>query len=142
MHAGRRIREGEQADAGGDKPRPGGERHARERHAFGAQVESGGDEIQRAEQLADAEERNGRPPRDFVPWLRRGRHPADGAKRGVGGPAGERRAVGDEESGHENEEGDESGPERHHVEAREGHVFRADLEWEENNFRSRRRERW
>ena len=48
-------------------------------------------------------------------------------QRRIRGPAGDWRAVGHEERCDQDEESDEGGPEGHHVEAREGHVFRADL---------------
>src|SRR6266481_6231053 len=48
----------QKTEDGGDKPRPAGERHAHQCHAFGAHVESGGDEVQRAHQRAEAEESN------------------------------------------------------------------------------------
>ena len=38
-----------------------------ERHALGAEVERGGDEVERAEQLADAEDRDGERPRGSGP---------------------------------------------------------------------------
>ena len=56
---------------------------------------------------------------------------ADGAERRVGRPAGNRRTVGDEKCSHHEEEGDKGGPEGHHVETREGHVLRADLDGQE-----------
>src|SRR5882762_10761832 len=48
-------RERDEPDDGGDEPRPRSEGEPRERHASGPQVERRGDEVERAEQLRDAE---------------------------------------------------------------------------------------
>ena len=50
--------EREQAQDSRDEPRPAGQRHAHHGHAFGAHVQRCGDEIQRAHQRADAEDRD------------------------------------------------------------------------------------
>ena len=53
------------------------------------------------------------------------------AQRRVAGPAVQRRAAGDEERGEHDHERDERGPERKHVQDRERHVLRADLDRQE-----------
>ena len=52
---------------------------------------------------------------------------ANGAERRVSGPSGNRGSIGNKKCQNEDEEADERGPERHHVEPRKRHVFRADL---------------
>ena len=48
-------RERQQTNAGSDEPGPGAQRHAHQCHASRAQVERSRDEVQRSEQLPDAE---------------------------------------------------------------------------------------
>ncbi len=55
---------------------------------------------------------------------------ADRAERGIRGPAGNRRAIRNEERKNEDDEGGQRGPEGHHVEARKRHILRADLDGE------------
>jgi len=120
--------EGQQRDAGSDEPGPGADGHAHEGHTLGAEVDGGGNEIQGAEERAGAEDGDGDGPEVLSPGEAGTRVAADGAKRGVGGPAGDGRAIGNEEGEHEDEEGQEGGPEGHHVETRKGHIFGADLD--------------
>ena len=76
---------------------------------------------------ADAEGSDRDDPERLPPSLPRTSVLAHRAQRCVGGPAGKRRPFGHEESRDQDDKCHERHPERHHVEAREGHVFRADL---------------
>ncbi len=127
MQAGSSTENAMQPDDRGDEPRPGRERHPRERHPLGAQVQGRRDEVERAQQLTDTEDRDRYRPQRLPHALSRAGVLADGAERGIGGPPRERRPVRHEEGGDQHQEGHEGHPERHHVEAGEGHVLGADL---------------
>ena len=120
--------ESQQRDARSDEPCPADDGHARQRHALSPQIQGCGDEVQRAQQRGDAEDKDRQIPTGFAQVPRQDRNlcPPRSAEhkrssRRVG-------AVGNKERRHQNAEGDERRPERHHVEAREGHVFRANLD--------------
>src|SRR5260370_17874112 len=49
---------GQQAQDGGDEPRPAGQRHAPHAHALGAHVERSSNEVESAHERPDAENRN------------------------------------------------------------------------------------
>src|SRR5208283_3460105 len=49
---------GQQAQDGGDEPRPAGQRHTPHAHTFGAHVERSGNEVESAHERRDAENRD------------------------------------------------------------------------------------
>src|SRR5258706_5177844 len=128
---GKQHGECEQADAGRDEPGPSAYRHAHQGHALGTQVKRGGNEIERTEQLSDAEEPNGNGPQILSPAKSGTRVTPNGAERSIGGPSGDRGAVWNEEREYEDNKSGRGGPEGHHVETRKGHVFGADLDRQE-----------
>ncbi len=143
QNAGRhQHRKRRQTDAGGNEPGPDGERQAHQAHAFAAHVERGGDEVQRAQQLADAEDGDGNRPQDLAGSLSGTCDRTQRAQRSVSRPTGERRPLGHEERRHGNDERDKRHPERHHVDVRETACLRRPPGWAESNCRSPQRERW
>ena len=137
-HQHRKRRE---SHAGRDEPRPRGERQAHQAHAFHPQIESRGDEIQRAEQLAYAKDGDGSCPKNFAHALARTRNRTNCAQRRVLRPPGKSGSVANEKRGHHHQKSDEGDPERHHVEARERHVFRPNLNGQEEIAEGRERRR-
>ena len=128
---GHENRERGQAHDGSDEPSPGAERKPHQRHAFTPHVERSGDEVQRAKQLADTENSNRSRPQNHAKTLSRATDRTHSAQRSILRPTTESGTVGDEECGDHHQEGDERNPERHHVEVRKGHVFRASLNGQE-----------
>src|SRR5580658_11023238 len=64
-----------QAHARGYEPCPGAQWQTHEAHAFDAEIEGGGDEVQGAQQLADTKQCNGSCPKDdtrTLAWTRNG----------------------------------------------------------------------
>ena len=118
--------EGQQSQNRGDEPRPYRERHAHHGHALGPQVERGGDEVQRAHKRGHAENRDARDP-EIGTELLAGPGVVQGAQWSVARPAVQRSPTGHEERRDDNDEADEGRPERQHVQDRERHVGRADL---------------
>src|SRR5258708_32279742 len=114
----------QQAQDGGDEPRPAGQRHAHHAHALGAHVESGGNEVESAHERRDAENRDAGDPEVRAQTLTR----SGGLKRTqrrVPGPAMKRRST-DYKKGCEHYNiGDERRPKRKHVQDGEGHIRRA-----------------
>ncbi len=98
---------------------------------FGAQIKRGGDEVERSKKRSNAKYKNGKSPKRLTQTFAGAGVGADGAQRSIGRPTGKRRPIGHEESRDQNAKGHERGPERHHVETREGHVFGADLNRQE-----------
>ena len=76
------------------------QRQAHQAHALAAHVERGGDEVQRAQQLSDAEDTDGNRPQHLAGSLSRTGHRTQRAQRSVSRPAGERRSLGNEEGRH------------------------------------------
>src|SRR5678815_1797001 len=104
---------------GGDQPGPHEQRHAHQRHAGRAHVEDGGDDVDRAQDRAHAEDVHGEDGEVHADALLHG-------ERGVERPAAARRAAGHEVGEDQQRGGERQQPERPVVEAREGHVGRAD----------------
>ena len=97
---GHQHRKRRQTNAGGDEPGPDGERQAHQAHALAAHVERRGDEVQRTQQLAYAEDGDGHRPQDFAGSLPGTGDRTQRAQRSVSRPAGERRPLGHEERRH------------------------------------------
>src|SRR5438093_746505 len=110
-------RERDEPDDGGDEPRPRREGEARERHASGPQVERRGDEVERAEQLRDAEYPDRDRPQRLPHALPRAGVLADGAERCICRPPRQRRSITDEERRHKHEKRQQGHPKRRHVDA-------------------------
>jgi len=123
--------EGQQAEDGGDEPRPAGQRHAQQRHALGAQIDQCGDEVQRAHQRRGAEDRDAHDPEGHPCALSGTSDLAEAAERRIGGPATDGSAFRYEERGDEDDERDKRRPEGEHVQRREGHILGADLNRQE-----------
>src|SRR5258708_13923701 len=123
--------ESEQAYARSDEPGPSANGHAHQGHALGAQVERGGDEVEGAKKLADAEETDGNGPEILSPAEAGTGVAADRAERGIRGPAGNRRAIRNEEPINEDHQDAQRGPERPHVEARKQNILPAAFDREE-----------
>src|SRR6266481_5907641 len=82
----------QQAQDRGDEPRPAGQGHAHQAHAFGAHVERGGNKVESAHERRDAEKRDAGDPEVRAQALTR----SGGLKRtqrGVPGPAVKRRST-------------------------------------------------
>src|SRR5882724_1941813 len=84
----------QQPNARCNEPRPGGNGQTGKGHAFGTQVQRGGDEIQGTQQLADAEKANGNCPQILSPGQPGAGVLADCAQRSISGPTGNWRPVG------------------------------------------------
>src|SRR5712691_9438843 len=128
--AGEQHSKREQAEDGRDEPGPASQRHPHHGHALRAHVKRGGDEVQRAHQRANAENRDADDPQvraKPLAWSSRWQC----AQWCVTGPAMQWRSSGDEESGEHHDEAQECCPERKHVQHRESHVRRADLNGQE-----------
>src|SRR5688572_6179063 len=79
-------RERKQRQHRGRKPRPASERHAHQRHAFRAHVQKCRNEIERAEQRTDAEDRDADRPEVHAGALARARDPSKRAEWSISGP--------------------------------------------------------
>ena len=115
-------REGQQNQEARHKLRPDKKREAHPGHARGAQLNDRGDEIHRAQQARRDDENHAGQPEDL---------PVGGDHRGqrrIGGPARLGRAARNEEAGEHDDTADDKRLVTGHVEAREGHVRRADLQ--------------
>ena len=124
LHDGRGLqrRKGQQQQEGRDELRPDEERQAHPGHARRAQLDDRGDEVDRAQQRRGDQEHHADDPEGLPVGRNRRR------QRGIGGPARLRRAAGDEEAGEHDQPADHVGLVARHVDAREGHVRRADLQ--------------
>src|SRR3954467_14368372 len=90
---GQEDRKPEEAEDGGDEPSPAGERHAHEGHALAAEVDQGGDEVDRAHQRGAAEDSDAEDPEVLAHTFTGSGDGAGAGERRVGGPTGERRAT-------------------------------------------------
>ncbi len=104
----------------GDQPGPDEQRHFHQRHARGAQVEDGGDHVDRAHDRTDPHQVDGEDEERHA--FRR----IGGGQRRVEGPAEVRPAAGGEQRRHQQQERRRQQPEAEVVHARQGHVRRAD----------------
>ena len=119
-------RECKQEQKRGHELRPNKERQAHPAHALGAQLDDGGDEIHRPQQRRRDEQHHADEPESLsVNAVRQVRHRG---QRRIGSPARARRAAGDEEACQHDHAAGEKTLEADHVDAREGHVRRADLQ--------------
>ena len=122
-HAGRQDRRGEQDQGGGDEHRPDQDRHPEEGHPRRPHLEDGGDEVDRSEDRGGPDQEQADEPQVGPDAARVG--PA--AQGGVEGPAlGGRTA--EQVAGEDQQAAEGQEPEAEGVDAREGHVGRADLE--------------
>src|SRR5208283_2877488 len=108
---GHQNRECGQAHDGGDEPSPGAERQPHQRHAFTPHVERGGNEVERAKQLADTENSNRSRPQNHPKTLSRPTDRAHSAFFFKVPATTESGTVGNEERGDHHQEGDERHPE-------------------------------
>src|ERR1700687_225830 len=118
--------ERQQAQDGGDEPRPAGQRHAHQAHALGAHVERGGNEVESAHERRNAENRDADDPEIRAQTLT-GSGGLKRAQRRVPGPAVKRRSTHYKKGCQHHDIGDEGRPKRKHVQDGERHVGRADL---------------
>src|SRR5437667_4459750 len=127
---GHEYGESGQTHAGGDEPCPSAQRQAPQAHAASSHIERGGDEVQCAEQLANAEQSNGGCPENHASALAGAGNRSNCTQRCVLSPTAQGWSLTHEERRDQNEESHESDPKRHHVESWERHVLRADLDWQ------------
>ncbi len=118
-HAGQHRHHRDQQE-GGDQPGPDEQRHLHQGHAGRAQVEDGGDHVDRAHDRADAHQVHGEDEEGDA--LRR----VGGRQRRVEGPAEVRPATGGEQGTDQQTEGRRQQPEAEVVHPRQRHVRRAD----------------
>ncbi|MNQ24738.1 hypothetical protein D3C85_379420 [compost metagenome] len=104
----------------GDQPGPDEQRHFHQRHAGGAQVEDGGDHVDRAHDRTDPHQVDGEDEEGHA-FRRIGRR-----QRRIERPAEVRPATGSEQGRHQHQERRRQQPEAEVVHARQGHVRRAD----------------
>ena len=136
-------RKSRQPHARSNEPRPGAKRQAPETHAPGSHIERGGNEVQGAQQLADAENPNGSSPENYDRFLAPGRQPhppRSAARTAVHPPSGGPSPTKNAET--KTRKADKCHPERHHVEVGEGHVFSAHLNRQEDNCRRQQMAPW
>ena len=122
------YRKSRQPHARSDEPCPRTQGQAHQAHSFSAKIKRGRDEVQRAQELAHAKQPNGNHPKDNTQPLARPRNRTHRIERCVLGPAPESRPIAQNERRHEDDEGHESDPERHHIESRKRHVLRTNLD--------------
>ncbi len=120
----------QQAEDRSHKPGPNGQWHAHHGHALGAHIERCGDEVQRAHQCTDAENSNTDDPQVRAQALARARR-LQGAQRRVAGPTMQWRSPGHEKGREHHDKAQKGGPEGEHVQHRESHIRRADLNGQE-----------
>ena len=120
-------RDEERVQDRGEPDPPDRERQAHVRHPGRAQADDRRDVVHRAHRRGDAGDEDG----GDDERLAHARHAHVRGERGVGGPARAGRAEIREERGQHEQLREQEGPERVHVEAREGHVARADHERDE-----------
>ena len=118
--------EGEDAEQSGGEPSPDGEGEALPGEAFAAEFGDGGEGVDRAEGGCDREECDAGQPEIHAGALT-GAGERSGGEGRVGGPAADGCAARDEEGGEERDEGERGEPQAGGVDARKGHVVRADL---------------
>ena len=124
--AASRDGEGQDAEQGGGKPSPDGEREALPGHAVATQLEDGDEGVDRGHGRGHGEQPDAGEPEVHAEGLA-GAGAGDGGEGRVGGPAGDGGAALDEAGAKEGEEGNGGEPEAGGVEAREGHGAGADL---------------
>ncbi len=117
-------REGQQDQNTGQQDVPGEDRHAEHRHAGRAHADDRGDEVDRTEDRAEAGEGQTHDPHVGTDTRRTDRV----RQRGVGEPAEVGRTLRGEEAADGDQRAEEVQPVREHVQPRERHVGRADLQ--------------
>ena len=122
-------RDGQKDQDRGDEERPGGQRQAEPGHPRRAHVDDGRDIVDRARERCEAQNGQADQP-ELLPQVDAGILPV-GAERGVGCPARPGGSSLNRKARKHEQSGGERHPERGHVEAREGHVVRTDLERDE-----------
>ena len=123
---GEESAEGDDGERRADQPGPDGQGQAGEVHARAAAEEDGGEEIERRCHGGEAEESDGEEP-EVCGRALSGASGGEGAEGRIGGPAGDGRALGNEEGREQNEEGRCGDPECGGVEAGQSHAGCADL---------------
>ena len=123
-------RKGEQQQKRRHKLRPDEERQPHPGQSLGAQLNDGGDEIDRAEQRRRDQENEPDQPKRLTVKNRIDTRAlvGDVRQRRVGCPAALGRAAGNEEADQHDDAADEKRPEAGHVDLRKSHVRRADLQ--------------
>ena len=121
-HAGQHRHDGDQQE-GGNQPGPDEQRHLHQRHAGCAQVEDGGDDVDRAHDRADARQVNGEDEEGDA-GRRIGRR-----QRCIEGPAEVRATSLHEQCRDQQPEGHRQQPETEVVHPWQRHIRRADHQW-------------